>query len=61
MILDTVNFEGNLGAAYFLMLVGAIGIIAIGVYIILKILLYIRRKSLESPIEINDYFNKEIK
>ncbi|MFX1340196.1 MAG: hypothetical protein ACFFDK_16415 [Promethearchaeota archaeon] len=48
MILDTVNFEGNLGAAYFLMVVGAIGIIIIGVYIIVKILLYIRRKSLES-------------
>jgi len=49
MILDTVSFEGNLGAAYFLMVIGAIGIIAIGVYIILKIMLYIRRKSLESP------------
>ena len=48
MILDTVNFEGNLGAAYFFMIVGAIGIIAIGVYIILKILFYIRRKSLEA-------------
>jgi hypothetical protein len=48
MILETVNFEGNLGTAYFLMIIGAIGIIAIGVYIILKILLYIRRKSLES-------------
>ena len=49
MIIDTVNFEGDLGVAYFLMIVGATGIIAIGVYIILKILLYIRRKSLESP------------
>lgn len=49
MIIDTVNFEGNLGAAFFLMIAGAIGIIAIGVYIILKILLYIRRKSLETP------------
>ena len=48
MILDTVNFEGNLGAAYFFMIVGAIGIIAIGVYIILKMLFYIRRKSLEA-------------
>lgn len=48
MIIDTVNFDGNLGVAYFLMIVGAIGIISIGVYVILKILLYIRKKALES-------------
>ena len=48
MIIDTVRFEGNLGAAYFLMIVGAIGLTVIGVYIILKILLYIRKKALES-------------
>lgn len=48
MIIKTVNFEGNLGTAYFFMIIGAIGIIVIGVYIIIKILLYIRKKSLES-------------
>jgi hypothetical protein len=48
MILDTIRFEGDLGAAYFLMIIGAIGIILIGVYVILKILLYFRNKALES-------------
>lgn len=42
------NFEGNLAMAYFLMIIGAIGIISIGVYIILKILLYFRNKAQES-------------
>ena len=48
MILDTVRFEGDLGAAYFFMIIGAIGIILIGVYVILKILLYFRNKAKES-------------
>ena len=42
------NFEGNLTMAYFLMIIGAIGIISIGVYVILKIILYFRRKAQES-------------
>ena len=43
-----VDFEVNLGPAYFLMFVGAAGMIVIAVYVILKILLYIRRKKKES-------------
>ena len=43
-----VDFEVNLGPAYFLMFIGAAGMIIIGLYVIIKILLYIRRKAKES-------------
>ena len=39
-----VEFEADLGQAYFLMFVGAAGMIIIGLYVLIKILLYIRRK-----------------
>jgi hypothetical protein len=43
-----VDFEVNLGPAYFLMFVGAAGMIIIAVYVILKVLLYIRKSRKES-------------
>lgn len=43
-----VDFEVNLGPAYFLMFVGAAGMIIIAIYVIVKILLYLRRKAKES-------------
>ncbi len=43
-----VDFEADLGQAYFLMFVGAAGMIIIGLYVLIKILLYIRRKKKES-------------
>jgi len=43
-----VDFEVNLGPAYFLMFIGAAGMIIIGLYVILKILLYIRKSRKES-------------
>ncbi len=43
-----VEFEADLGQAYFLMFVGAAGMIIIGLYVLIKILLYIRRKKKES-------------
>ena len=43
-----VDFEADLGQAYFLMFVGAAGMIIIAAYVIIKILLYIRRKAKES-------------
>ena len=43
-----VEFEADLGPAYFLMFVGAAGMIIIATYVILKILLYIRKKAKES-------------
>ena len=48
-----VDFEVNLGPAYFLMFIGAAGLIIIGLYVILKILLYIRksRKEYEKRVE----------
>jgi len=48
-----VDFEVNLGPAYFLMFIGAAGMIIIGLYVILKILLYIRksRKEYEKRVE----------
>ena len=48
-----VDFEVNLGPAYFLMFIGAAGMIIIGLYVIVKILLYIRksRKEYEKRVE----------
>ena len=43
-----VDFEADLGQAYFMMFVGAAGMIIIAIYVIIKILLYLRRKSKES-------------
>ena len=43
-----VEFEADLGQAYFLMFVGTAGMIIIGFYVLIKILLYIRRKKKES-------------
>ena len=43
-----VDFEVNLGPAYFLMFIGAAGMIIIAIYVTIKILLYIRRKAKES-------------
>jgi len=43
-----VEFEADLGQAYFLMFVGAAGKIIIGLYVLIKILLYIRRKKKDS-------------
>jgi len=43
-----VEFEADLGQAYFLMFVCAAGMIIIGLYVLIKILLYIRRKKKES-------------
>jgi hypothetical protein len=43
-----VEFEADLGQAYFLMFVGAAGMIIIGLYVLIKILLYIRRKKKDS-------------
>jgi len=43
-----VEFEADLGPAYFLMFIGAAGMIIIGIYVILKILLYIRKSAKES-------------
>ena len=43
-----VDFEVNLGPAYFLMFVGAAGMIIIAIYVIIKILLYLRKKAKES-------------
>jgi hypothetical protein len=43
-----VKFDVDLRPAYFLMIIGAIGIIAICVYIIVKILLYFRKSSKKS-------------
>lgn len=43
-----VDFEVNLGPAYFLMFIGAAGMIIIGLYVIVKILLYIRKSRKES-------------
>ncbi len=43
-----VEFEADLGSAYFLMFIGAAGMIIIGLYVLIKILLYIRRKKKES-------------
>jgi len=42
------SIETNLGAAYFYMFVGALGLIIIAVYIILKIFLYLKRKNKDS-------------
>jgi len=43
-----VEFEADLGQAYFLMFVGAAGMIIIGLYVLIKILLYIRKKKKDS-------------
>lgn len=43
-----VDFEADLGQAYFLMFVGAAGMIIIGLYVLIKILLYIRKSRKES-------------
>jgi hypothetical protein len=43
-----VEFEADLGPAYFLMFVGAAGLIIIGLYIIIKALLHIRKILKES-------------
>ena len=37
--------EADIGGYYLLMIIGAIGLIAIGTYIIIKILLYLRKKA----------------
>ena len=43
-----VEFEADLGPAYFLMIVGALGLIIIAFYVIVKILLYIRKSAKET-------------
>ena len=43
-----VEFEADLGPAYFLMIVGALGLIIIAVYVIIKIILYIRKSAKET-------------
>ena len=45
------DWEVDLLGYYYLMLIGGIGIIAILIYIIVKILLYVRRKAKETPRE----------
>jgi flagellar biogenesis protein FliO len=42
------SIETNIGAAYFYMFVGALGLIIIAVYVILKILFYFKRKNKDS-------------
>ncbi|MFW9899621.1 MAG: hypothetical protein ACFFDO_10230 [Candidatus Thorarchaeota archaeon] len=37
--------EADIGGYYLLMILGAIGLIAIGIYIIIEILLYLRKKA----------------
>ncbi|MFX1392397.1 MAG: hypothetical protein ACFFAH_02380 [Promethearchaeota archaeon] len=39
------EFEADISGYYLLMVIGAIGLIAIGIYIILKILFYLRKKA----------------
>lgn len=39
------NIEADKSLYFLYMLIGAIGLIAIGIYIILKILLYLRKKA----------------
>ena len=46
------DWEADLLGYYYLMLIGAIGLITILIYVIVKILLYIRRKAKESVEEI---------
>ena len=37
--------EADIGGYYLYMIIGAIGLIAIGTYVIIKILLYLRKKA----------------
>ena len=37
--------EADIGGYYLLMILGAIGLIAVGIYIIIEILLYLRKKA----------------